>query len=124
MLIAALIFVLSFAALIQFGVMQWRAAMIRMAATLPVDAATNPLIEKDFADVAAFRKLCPDLGSDSGAPKLRLVRVYHSLLRGVNRVTSAAWAQAEMDLCARYASAVILQHVKHMQAVAAEVNSF
>ena len=123
MLIAALIFVLSFAAFIQFVVLQWRAGMVRMAIAVP-EAACNLMREKSFSDVAAFRRLCPDLGIDSAAPKLRLVRTYHSLLKGLSHVTSGDWAKGEMELCARYASAVIMQHVKLTQAAAVEAGSF
>ncbi|HVB58815.1 MAG TPA: hypothetical protein VNE63_20615 [Candidatus Acidoferrales bacterium] len=123
MLIAALIFVLSFAALIQFVVLQWRAGMVRVAIAMP-EAACNLMKEKSFSDVVAFRKLCPDLGTDSAAPKLRLVRAYHSLLKGLSHITSGDWTKAEMELCARYASAVIMQHVKLTQAAAAKAGSF
>ncbi|MGH9690905.1 MAG: hypothetical protein ACRD4C_07490, partial [Candidatus Acidiferrales bacterium] len=44
MLIAALIFVLSFAALIQFVVLQWRAGMVRVAIAVP-EAACNLMKE-------------------------------------------------------------------------------
>ena len=124
MLMAAFIFVLSFAALVQFVVLQWRASLVRVASALPVQNESNPLKINDFNDVAAYRKLCPDLGADSAPPKLRLVRLYHCLLQGLNRVTSASWTKSEMDLCSRYALAVILQQIERTHAVAAEVNSF
>ena len=124
MLIAAFIFVLSFAALVQFVVLQWRASLVRVAGTLQTENDSNIMKTNDFTGVAAYRKLCPDLGADTAPPKLRLVRFYHCLLQGVNRMTSARWTKDEMDLCSRYALAVIMQQVERTHAVATEVNSF
>ena len=125
MLTAAFIFVLSFAALIQFAVLQWRASLVRIASTLQAEDDPNLLKVQDFKDVAAYRKLCPDLGgANSAPPKLRLVRLYHCLLQGMNRLTSARWTTEEMELCSRYALAVIMQQVERTHAVATEVNSF
>lgn len=125
MLIASFIFVLSFAALIQFGALQWRAGLIRVASTsYGVDPALarNLLTEKGFAGVAAFQKLCPDMGSS--APKLRSVRLYHGLLKLSSGLGAARWAKNEMELCAKYAAAVLMQQVQSNQMVAAQVNSF
>jgi hypothetical protein len=125
MLIAAFIFVLSFAALIQFVGLQWRAGLIRVASTSLADesvSAYNLLKDKGFSDVAAFQKLCPDMGS--ATPKLRSVRLYHSALQFFSGIGAADWAAKEMDLCARYAAAVLMEQVQRNQALAAEVNSF
>jgi len=122
MLIAAFIFVLSFAALIQFGLLQWRAGLIQVAsaATEAFDTvgAANLLISKGFGEVAAFQKLCPS------APKLRSVRLYHGCLKLFAGLGATDWAQREMKLCARYAGAVLMQQVARNQALAAAARSF
>jgi hypothetical protein len=129
MLIASFIFVLSFAALIQFVGLQWRAGLVRVAsASFDSAAAANPgatynlLTDKEFARVSAFQKLCPDMGS--AAPKLRSVRLYHGFLQLFSGIGAADWAKREMELCARYAAVVLMQQVQSNQVIAAEVNSF
>ena len=129
MLIASFIFVLSFAALIQFVALQWRAGLIRVASTsfdiatgAHPEAAYNLLKDKGFAGVSAFRKLCPDMGS--AAPRLGSVRLYHSFLQLFLGLPAADWAKREMELCARYAAVVLMQQVHSNQVIAAEVNSF
>ena len=128
MLIAAFIFVLSFAALIQFVGLQWRAGLIRVASTSfaaepgAVGQAYNLLKDKEFSDLAAFKKLCPDMSS--AGPKLRSVRMYHAALQLFAGLGAKEWAKGEMQLCARYAVAVLMQQVQQNQALAAEVGSF
>lgn len=125
MLIAAFIFVLSFAALIQFAALQWRAGLIRVASTsLAGEAGTayNLLKDKDFGDLEAFGKLCPEIGV--AAPKLRGVRVYHSFLQLFAGLGAKEWAKSEMQLCARYAAAVLMQQVQQNQALAVQASSF
>src|SRR5580700_2085844 len=121
MLIAALIFVLSFAAMIQFVVLHWRATMFRVASSLSASAPEEScklLSDKDFSQVAAFRKLCPDLGGS--ASTLRSVHFYHVFLRAIGAMASSDWVKGEMDLCARYAAAVLMQQVARNQSLAAE----
>jgi len=128
MLIAAFIFVLSFAALIQFVGLQWRAGLVRVASasfageTGVVGQTYNLLKDKEFADLTAFKKLCPDMVS--AAPKLRSVRMYHAALQLFAGLGAKDWAKGEMQLCARYAVAVLMQQVQQNQALAAEVGSF
>ena len=126
MLIAAFIFVLSFAGLIQFVGLQWRAGLVRVASTSVAEAGTESpmglLKDREFADLAAFQKLCPDLGGS--ASKLRSVRLYHGFLQISSALGAAEWAKGEMKICAQYAAAVLIQQVQQNQAVAAEVNSF
>ena len=121
MLVAAFIFVLSFAGLIQFVGLQWRAGLVRVASV--AKAGTEGLLkDREFADLAAFQKLCPDL--DGSVSKLRSVRLYHGFLQISSALGAAEWAKGEMKLCAQYAAAVFIQQVQQNQAVAAEVNSF
>jgi hypothetical protein len=129
MLIAALIFVLSMAALVQFVVLQWRAGLVRVASTsvvlgndVRVEAAINLFRNNGFSDLAAFHNLCPDLGVT--APKLRAVRLYHGLMQLCATLGLADWAKYEIDLCVRYATAVLAQQVARNQAFAAQATSF
>lgn len=125
MLTAALIFVLSFAAMIQFVVLHWRATMFRVASSLSTSTAEGSsklLYDKDFSQVAAFRKLCPDLGGSASA--LRSVHFYHRFLKAVSALASPDWVKREMDLCARYAAAVLMQQVARNQSLAAEARSY
>ena len=129
MLIAAFIFVLSFATLVQFVALQWRAELIRVASApfagesgAKIEAAYNLLKDKGFADVTAFQKLCPEMGK--AAPWLRSVRFYHALLQFFSGLGAAGWAKPEMELCARYAATVLMQQVQRNQALAAELNSY
>ena len=123
MLIAAFIFVLSFAGLIQFVGLQWRAGLVRVASTSVADARTeNMLKDREFGDLAAFQKLCPDLSGS--ASKLRSVQLYHGFLQISSALGAAEWAKSEMKICAQYAAVVLIQQVQQNQAVAAEVNSF
>ena len=129
MFIAAFIFVLSLAALIQFVGLQWRAGLVRVAATsLASDSGThselasNLLKAHTLSDVLALKKLCPDLGES--APKLKFVRLYNSAMELFVTLGANDWAKREMDLCARYATVVLMQQVQRNQAFAAQASSF
>ena len=76
MLIAALIFVISMAATIQFGVLSWRAGLIRIAATrlraemdAKIQVGSNLLKNNNFLDVEVYQKLCPNVSGEP-APNL------------------------------------------------------
>lgn len=123
MFVAAFIFVLSFAGLIQFVGLQWRAGLVRVASTSIAQAGTEGLLkDREFGDLAAFQKICPDL--KSSASKLRSVRLYHGFLQISSALGAAEWAKGEMKLCAQYTAAVFIQQVQQNHAVAAEVRSF
>jgi hypothetical protein len=121
MLIAAFIFVLSFAALIQFGLLQWRAGLIQVAAAGVASdtvGVANLLTNKGFGEAVAFQKLCPS------APRLRSVRLYHGCLQMFAGLGATDWVKREINLCARYAEAVLMQQVARNQALAAAARSF
>src|SRR5277367_529741 len=130
MLIASLIFVFSLSAMTQFVLLQWRAGLIVVAEKFPISQADpaaqlarNLLNVNDFSNLEAFRNLCPNLGKDS-APRLGSVRFYRSFLQLLGKWGPAEWAQSEMELCAKYASAVLMQQVERNQMVAAQISSF
>src|SRR5580700_2783611 len=68
MLIAAFIFVISVAALVQFAVFTWRAGFLQVASQpLPNQAeiafaTRNMLQSNNFEDISAYQQLCPEVG--------------------------------------------------------------
>ncbi|MGA8555901.1 MAG: hypothetical protein WB630_15915 [Candidatus Acidiferrales bacterium] len=137
-MIAAFIFVISTAALVQFGVFTWRAGLLRVASepladqSEGTDMSSNSLNTSDFNEVLARQELCPDLNGGN-ARGLRLVRVYYSCMRALNSlgnlIVSGApgfggWTQREMALCARYTAVVLSQRLQRNQLLAEEARSF
>jgi hypothetical protein len=127
MFIAALIFVISIAVIVQFGLLSWHAALIRVAAqplTLPNEdrAAAKSLIRGDFANIIAYGKLCPDF-ADGSYLKLRAVRFYYQGLELLKGLSHMAWTTSEMNLCTRYAAVMLSNHLERNQAVLASVRS-
>jgi hypothetical protein len=129
MLIAAFISVISMAVVIQFGVLSWRAGLIRVASELqiagrelPAIAFAKPLITEDFYNITAYSKLCPDF-SDGSFLKLRSVRAYYRALQFLKNVGQVGWAAGEMSLCTRYAAVMLSQRLNHNQAMLASVRS-
>ena len=137
MLIAAFILVISVAALVQFAAFMWRAGLLRVASQpLPNQAEMgytpcNALQSKDFEDVSAFQRLCPEIGADAGR-NLRSVRLYYRFLQSVSTLgnsileaaTPTGWTQREMALCTRYATIVLSQRMQRNHALATEVRSY
>jgi len=137
MFIAAFIFVISLAALVQFAVFSWRAGLLSAASeSLPneVELSTlsrNLLESKNFKAIAAYQELCPEAGSASG-PSLRTVRLYYRFLQSLSSLGGSileaalptSWAQHEMALCTRYATVVLSHRLERNQALSAEVRAF
>jgi hypothetical protein len=130
MLIAALIFVMSSAVIIQFGLLSWRSALIRVASeALPaareasVIAVAKPLISEEFANITAYGKLCPDF-ADGSYLKLRSVRLYYRGLQLLRSLSEMAWTAREMTLCTRYAAVMLSHRLERNQAMLASVRSF
>jgi hypothetical protein len=136
MLFAALIFVISVAAMVQFAVLSWRAGLLRMAERElpsggdPAAKKTLALLHsKDFRSLSALQEICPDL-SGTKAPRLRSVNLYYKVLRALSALgnvilpntAATAWAQSEMALCTRYAAAVLSERLERNRAVFAEVS--
>jgi hypothetical protein len=140
MFISAFILVICSAAMVQFAVFGWRAGLLRMIATEPIgdqaeitaEISRNLLNGKDFAEIASWQGLCPDL--KNGRVKLRSVRVYYSFLKAMNRLGDfivapgaddfGGWTNREMALCTQYTAAVLAQRLRSNQELAAEVRSF
>jgi hypothetical protein len=121
MLIAAFIFAISVGAMIQFVALSWRAGLLNVAAQGP--AAGIELKIQDFRDVAALRKLSPDLGFGS-VPRLRSVGAYYRVLQFFGGTQPGGWASREMALCMSYATVVLSQRLASNYALAAEMRSF
>jgi hypothetical protein len=134
MIIAAFIFVISMATLIQFAISSWRARLLSVA-SVPLRLESDAMVELSrklmtadtLQDVLAYQRYCPDLSGNS-APNMRSVRLYYRFLHFVRssttRLAQFSWADREMTLCTRYAAVVLLQRLELNQALATEVRSF
>jgi hypothetical protein len=139
MIIAAFIFAISLAALVQFVVLTWRAGVLRVAAQpllpearLVADTSHNPLITNNFETISMYHDICPDLSRGS-APNLRSVQFYYRAIRLLNVLggyilpsrpsSSPAWADREMALCTRYAAVVLSRRLARNRALLAEIRS-
>ena len=135
-MIAALIFVISMAAAVQFVVFSWRAALLSIAAKplsetghRAIDLVAGCLEPEDFRAVSALHQVCPDLTSAKNR-KMWHVRAYYRTLEFVQSVSHAvlpafsAWSLREMSACTRYAAVVVDQHLQHNRACIAELHSF
>lgn len=136
MLVAAFMFVISIAAMVQFAVFTWRAGLLRVAAeALPGEtsgADTSLLNRDDFQDASAIHEICPAL-SASSVPNLKPVRLYHNLLSALNALGSflvpgssdwLGWTKREMALCTRYSNVVLSRRLQQNQRQAAMMRSF
>ena len=136
MLMAALIFVISFAALIQFAALSWRAALLKVAAEplpkeweLAADPMAKSFASNGFTGIAAYSKLCPNPGSGAG-PKFRSLRIYYRFLQlcdGFSRVITrqnVSWTAREMALCTRCASVMLSRQLLQTQELSAAARSF
>jgi hypothetical protein len=116
---AALIFVFSMAALIRFGVAQWR-SIWRSIAAQPLSRSfeTASGIAADAIgpdDFELFKAMCT---TSSRLPRqsqvwLKEVAIYYRSLRVLRELCSkmspsmAKWAEKELTVCSRYAGAVL-----------------
>jgi hypothetical protein len=133
-MIAAFILVFSTVALVRFGICQWRAMWLTVAARPLSDclqAATG-------LDVSALRPedfylITKTSHYVSAAPQernvwLREVGVYFRVVSAIKRLAGdhipgvAKWAQSELLSCAKYAAAVLDQRLNANLAYAAELN--
>lgn len=136
MLIAAFIFVISLATALQFIVLSWRAALLRVATEpLPAElaAVAGPLaksfVSKGFASISAYSELCPDLKAADG-PKVRTLRIYYHFLQMMQGLSSlvvpegGAWIPREMALCTRCAAVMLSHRMEYNQELSAAARSF
>jgi len=135
-MIAALILVMSVAAIAQFAVAQWRSMWITFA-TQPLSSslqaatgiAGDAIGAKDFELlVQTSEQLCPS--PEERNIWLREVRIYYRMIRTLDNVCAkkitglSEWAQREMKTCSRYAAAVLDQRLNSNLTYASEVRGF
>jgi hypothetical protein len=136
MLIAAFIFVLSLASALQFAVLSWRAGLLKIASEQlspewePIaEPMAKSIVSNGFSSIAAYTRLCPDLGGGT-APKLRSLGLYYRLLEVMDTITKAVapqnlgWTSKEMALCARCAAVMLSHRLETSQALSAAARSF
>jgi hypothetical protein len=123
-MIAALIFVISFAALLQFFVLHCRSILaysrrlelsdrVREVTGL---AAAN-VAASDFDRIVQLVRLCPERGDDR--KEIRVVGTYYSLLDMLGRVTRsiipgiATWAENERQGCSYFAAVALDRRISY-----------
>jgi hypothetical protein len=118
-MVASLILVLSVAALVRFGIAQWR-SIWQTVADQPLSEslqtvtgiAANAIGPDDFD---LFAKLCNESAHPAGESSvwLKEVRLYYRFLRVLRNAGSktfpslAHWTESELVTCSRYAGAVL-----------------
>jgi hypothetical protein len=135
-MIASFIFVISLAAVVQFTVLSWRAAALKLASeALPPEwekaasGADNVLIPNGFRSIAAYSRLFPDLGHGSGT-NLRSLRLYYRVVELADRLGKVLvlknldWTSREMALCTRCAVVMLSRRLEGTQALLAAARSF
>jgi hypothetical protein len=134
MLIASLIFVLSFAAMIQFAALSWRSGLLRLAATplafeseLVAELSRKAMNTGSFQEVKNYQKLCPNLAkANLSGPTLGAVGVYYRILQVATCLgnTASNWARGEMATCTRYAAVQLSHRLARTQVLATELGSY
>ena len=134
-MISALIFVISLAALLQFGLYSWRAAFLSVASkpeSEEIRAALGSYVQAsntpDFESATEWLKLSPNLAGQDR--QTWPVRLYFSALRAIGAVTQviapskAGWSQREMGACARFIAVVADERMQRNRLCIAEMQSF
>jgi hypothetical protein len=127
-MIAAILFIVSTVALVQFALYYCRAILSGVAAQPISDriraaaGITAPQIgARDFRSILSLHDLSPDLRGPSGS--FRGVRAYYSAVEKLGKLipAMACWANAEMIICSRYAAVLVDQHLGRNIACAAQM---
>lgn len=133
-MIAAFILVFSVAALVRFGISQWRAMWLTVAARPLSDclqAATG--LDSGALRPEDFYLITKTSHYVTPAPRernvwLREVGVYFKLVSAIEKVLGShvpqikQWAQSELLSCAKYAAAVLDQRLNANLAYAADMS--
>jgi len=133
-MIAAFILVFSTAALVRFGICQWRAVWLTIAAR-PLSECLQAATGLDGTSLRAedFYLITRTSHYVSPAPHernvwLREVGVYFRVVRAIEKLAGshipgiAQWTQSELISCAKYAAAVLDQRLNANLAYAAELS--
>jgi hypothetical protein len=127
-MIAAILFTVSTAALVQFALYYWRAIISGVAAQPVSDrirtaaGITAPQIAaQDFHSILSLHDLSPDLRGPNGS--FMGVRTYYSVVKRIGSLipAMASWANGEMLTCSRYVAVLVDQHLERNMACAAQV---
>ena len=135
-MIAALILMMSVAAIAQFALAQWRSMWVTVAAqplSSSLQAATGIAAHAvgayDFdLLIQTSEQLCPT--PQERNLWLREVRTYYRMIRALDSACGkeltglSCWARREMKTCSRYAAAVLDQRLNSNLAFASEVRGF
>jgi hypothetical protein len=120
-MIPVLILVFSLAALVRFGILQWRALWVSVATQRLSDSLQlstgidrTAIGPQDFATLRGYcYRLSPELRKTSSW--LKEVSIYYRLVSQLEKVgrlnlpSLSTWANREMQLCSRYAAVVLDQ---------------
>src|SRR6266567_376933 len=127
-MIAAILFMVSAVALVQFGLHYWR-AVISGVATQPISdrirtaagISASQIGAQDFHSILSLHDLSPDLRGPNGS--FIGVRAYFSIVEKLGKVMPAMsnWANTEMLTCSRYVAVLVDQHLERNMACAAQV---
>ena len=128
LMIAAILFTVSVAALVQFALYYWRAIIAGIAAQ-PISerirvaaGITAPQIAAgDFRSIVSLHDLSPDLRGPNGG--FRGVKAYYSVVEKLGKLIPAmrSWANIEMLTCSRYVAVLVDQHLERNMVCAAQV---
>ncbi len=130
-MIAALIFVVSIAALLQFFVSYCR-SILAASRTQPLSeharevSGLNDAAPRagDFQRLVQLARLCPEPGDDRN--EVRFVRGYYRLLKVLRSAAGwlspgvAAWAENERDVCAYFAAVVLDRRIAYARDLMAQ----
>jgi hypothetical protein len=130
-MIAALIFVCSVAALLQFFISYCRSALIatsREPLSIQARDVTGLVgmtaCGEEFRLYMELLQLCPDRPDDRRI--VRAVRVYYRMVSGLRSVMSrlapkvSSWAETERSRCAYFAAVMLDRHIAYNRTLAAE----
>jgi hypothetical protein len=133
-MVAAILFAISGAALMQFALYYWRSVVAGVAAQ-PVSERVRvaagvvgaSVSSRDFAAMMSLHKLTPGLQGDGGG--LGVVQAYYRVVGLISHLASvrlpslAAWSEREMATCARYVAVLVDRRLEHNLACTAEIRS-
>ena len=133
-MIAALLLVISLAALAQFALFSWRAILAGIAAQ-PLSerfAEASPVGEAamqggGFDAMVNLHSMTPELRVGEG--RLRAVRMYYHAVETLSRMSGkvmpqvAAWSEREMATCTRYVAVLVDQRMARNMECAAALRS-
>jgi hypothetical protein len=128
LMIAAILFMVSAVALVQFALYYCRAIISGVAAQPISDRirtaagiAAQQISARDFRSILSLHDLSPDLRGPNGS--FRGIRAYYSVVEKLGRLipAMASWANAEMLTCSRYLAVLVDQHLERNLACAAQV---